>query len=455
MNIFVTVGHTYYNSLFKAVNEQLSPEKYSVVNQISTGSYRPEKHSYFKFTENVEMEIEKADIVITHAGAGSVYHLLELGKPIVVVPNFERVDEHQKDLADFVSQNNYACVCRNLAELEQCVQLAHKGSFTPYLRDAFRGYELILDSIAPNETFKDKDIYSEAVKDVTEVTKLVTIYIPTHNRCELLKRAVTSVLKQDYPNIELIIVDDASCDETPEYLAQLVELHDNVRFFTQTSAKGACAARNIAIEAAHGELITGLDDDDEFLSERISHLVANYDESYAFTCTGFIWNYGKRSRKVDNTSKIISLSEQLNYNYATNQVLVSTERLKAINGFDEDFVACQDYDTWTRLIKTFGNAKRVAGANYVIHRGDDIERLTKPDNWLKGNNQYITKHKREMSDKNIENQIFRQITVRRQRYEFSNLIKHLSSGLVKDKIRYFVSSNFTFIGKIRRSFLEN
>ena len=130
---------------------------------------------------------------------------------------------------------------------------------------------------------------------------LVTVYIPTHNRCQLLKRAVDSVLKQSYQHIELIIVDDASVDDTEYYLSELVTQHANIRFFKQKHAKGACVARNIAINDAKGELITGLDDDDEYLPERIADLVANYDEGYAFVCTGFLWHYGKKSRAVDNT----------------------------------------------------------------------------------------------------------------------------------------------------------
>jgi len=144
MNIFVTVGHTHYNSLFKAVNEQLSAEKYHVVNQISDGDYLPDKHTYFKFTANIAEQIAQADLVITHAGAGSVFHLLEIGKPIVVVPNFERVDEHQKDLADFVAHNNYATVCRDLALLEQSVVTATQSNFSPYQTNPFDGYNLIL-----------------------------------------------------------------------------------------------------------------------------------------------------------------------------------------------------------------------------------------------------------------------------------------------------------------------
>ena len=283
---------------------------------------------------------------------------------------------------------------------------------------------------------------------------LVTVYMPTHNRCQLLKRAVESVLKQSYPAIELIIVDDASTDNTRAYLTDLAIKHDNVQFFTQQRAKGACAARNIAINAAKGELITGLDDDDEFQPERIKHLVENYDENYAFTCTGFLWHYGNKARAVDNTDKVITLAEQLSYNYATNQVLVATERLRKIGGFDESFVACQDYDTWTRLIKQFGYAKRVAGATYIIHRGDDIERLTTPTNWLNGHDQYLTKHVSSMNKQNKVNQEFRRIIANRSRLSLFQLYQQVMAGLVKQKVRYFLSSNFAFLATTRRNFLE-
>jgi glycosyltransferase involved in cell wall biosynthesis len=278
--------------------------------------------------------------------------------------------------------------------------------------------------------------------------------MPTHNRCQLLQRAVKSVLKQSYPNIELIIIDDGSTDDTQAYLTELITEHNHIQFFTQPSAKGACAARNIAINVAKGELITGLDDDDEFQPERIKHLVESYDDKFAFTCTGFLWHYGNRARAVDNTNKIITLDEQLSYNYATNQVLVATYRLREIGGFDEDFVACQDYDTWTRLIKRFGDANRVAGASYIIHRGDDIERLTKPTNWLKGHSQYLAKHSSTMDRKNIMNQEFVRIVASRSHLSFFQFYQQVKMGLVKQKVRYFLSSNFAFLTTLRRKFLE-
>jgi UDP-N-acetyl-D-mannosaminouronate:lipid I N-acetyl-D-mannosaminouronosyltransferase len=165
MNIFVTVGHTYYNALFQAVNEQLSSETYHVVNQISDGEYLPDKHEYFTFTNNIAAYIDQADVVITHAGAGSVFHLLEIGKPVVVVPNFERVDTHQKDLANFVERNNYASVCNNLNQLAHCVIEASSKTYSPYHSTPFYGYQRILSLLnnTKNQCFDTQDI---VVKDV-------------------------------------------------------------------------------------------------------------------------------------------------------------------------------------------------------------------------------------------------------------------------------------------------
>jgi len=283
---------------------------------------------------------------------------------------------------------------------------------------------------------------------------LVSVYIPTHNRCHLLKRAVESVFNQSYNNIELLIVDDASSDDTSRYLDTLN--HNSIKIFTfkQEVAQGACIARNLAIKNANGAFITGLDDDDEFLPQRIDEFVRNYGANYAFICTGFLWDYGNKRRKVDANDMVISLEQQFDYNYCTNQVFVETNRLKSINGFDEAFVACQDYDTWTRLIQEFGVAKRFAGASYIIHRGDNVERVSAPTNWLKGHSQFIKKHSTSLSKGNHVNQSFRRLVAQRRRLTVAQLFEQIQVGLVSQKVRYFLSSNFKMFSSIRKYFLE-
>jgi len=131
----------------------------------------------------------------------------------------------------------------------------------------------------------------------------------------------------------------------------------------------------------------------------------------------------------------------LNYNHASNQVLVETKRLLEVNGFDQSFVACQDYDTWTRLMLTFGHAKRINDISYIVHRDKELLRLTKPSNWLQGHEQYMKKHQQLMNESNIVNQLYNRLIVSQNRLGFIHLLALLPHGLKMKKLRYFVSSN--------------
>ena len=82
--------------------------------------------------------------------------------------------------------------------------------------------------------------------------------LPTRNRAELLPRAVATVLAQRYTNWELLIVDDASTDATPEVLAGFDD--PRIRTFTGPG-RGVCAARNVALEAVAGTFVAYVDDD--------------------------------------------------------------------------------------------------------------------------------------------------------------------------------------------------
>jgi glycosyltransferase involved in cell wall biosynthesis len=87
---------------------------------------------------------------------------------------------------------------------------------------------------------------------------LVSVVLPTRDRCQLLPRAIASVVAQSYPNWELLVVDDGSVDGTPGLLAASDD--PRLRSFRGPGA-GVCAARNIALRHARGELVAYLDDD--------------------------------------------------------------------------------------------------------------------------------------------------------------------------------------------------
>ena len=147
MRIFVTVGNTHYNGLIKAVDEQFANQDIEVVLQIADGQYLPKNHHYFQYTSDIEGEFARADVVITHAGAGTIFELLDKRAKVVVVPNFERIDSHQKDLADYVKNQGYAEVCECLEQLEQSVNNAMNKSFNIYKYEAFFGFDLIAQTL--------------------------------------------------------------------------------------------------------------------------------------------------------------------------------------------------------------------------------------------------------------------------------------------------------------------
>lgn len=278
--------------------------------------------------------------------------------------------------------------------------------------------------------------------------------MPTHNRRNLLERAVNSVFAQTMQNFELIIVDDASKDDTFSYLQALVKQYPKVTILRNETPQGACVARNLAIKLAKGTFVTGLDDDDEFLPHRLEMLLSGYDNKYAFVSHGFIWQYGKHAKKVYTKPREIALVDQLNQNYATNQVLVETKRMLAIGGFDESFKACQDYDTWTRLILTYGTAKCLGDASYIVHQGHDGSRITVKENHAVGYQQFYDKHQHLMTKKNKMNQRWLSLMALRKKPSVIEFIEQLKYGFWLMKIRYYLSVLFAPVAEVRRKWLK-
>lgn len=226
---------------------------------------------------------------------------------------------------------------------------------------------------------------------------LVTIYMPTYNRLDLLKRATNSVLKQDYKNIELIVVDDKSTDHTVDYLVKMSQEDSRLKYFINEENSGACFSRNKAIFAAEGEFITGLDDDDYFLPNHISSLVhfwmENKDDNIALYTNVYVQ---KKKNKVKIKKPITcNYKNLLCANWIGNQLFTKTAYLQNINGFDENLPAWQDLECWYRLLRYYNSeAKLVDNYSYLIDISHPHERITsnKVDSIFEAYNYFCNKH---------------------------------------------------------------
>lgn len=268
---------------------------------------------------------------------------------------------------------------------------------------------------------------------------LVSVYLPTRNRSGLVGRAIESVLGQDHREIELLVVDDASTDATPEVLARIAAADPRVRLFRQAACGGAPAARNVALRAATGRYATGIDDDDEMLPQRITSLLRAFHERHAFVCSGALLDTGGWRRPARVSDASITLDDQLYGDQAGTQVLTLTERLREVGLFDESMPAWQDYDLWTRLIERYGPALRIAEPTYVMHIEAGTERISR--HGAEGARRYIEKHRARMNRDHLASQQLELFMLEQRRMSLHDASRLLTRRTWRRTLRYMVTSN--------------
>jgi len=260
-----------------------------------------------------------------------------------------------------------------------------------------------------------------------EKQPLVTVYIPTHNRAHLVERAVLSVINQTYGNIEIIIVDDGSTDETPKVLGLLCNKYPCIKTLRHDKAKGACAARNLAIENANGEFVTGLDDDDEFLPHRVGDFVNNYSSNYSFLCTSYEQKNDLGLIKSICKKKVISFDDMKNRNHVVGHVFIKKSQLTNDLRFFEDMPAWQDYDLYFRLIKIYGPAFIINNHSYRAYADGIGDRITDSSNAYSGFRMFIERHENDLTVAQVNNQAVNDLYNRKVRLSTIETIRTISS----------------------------
>ncbi|TMX44393.1 hypothetical protein DA096_15460 [Vibrio rotiferianus] len=145
MKILVTVGTTRFDALVNAAKALNSEE---VFIQHANPILENEIHNGVVFANNIQDYYQQADLIICHAGAGTIYHLLELGKKLIVVPNFERIDKHQSDLAKYVEKQGYGLVAWDITQLSALVEQSKNFVPREYQPVKFNKFDEILSFLS-------------------------------------------------------------------------------------------------------------------------------------------------------------------------------------------------------------------------------------------------------------------------------------------------------------------
>ena len=193
------------------------------------------------------------------------------------------------------------------------------------------------------------------------VKNLVSVVIPVYNRESTIKRAVDSVLCQTYSDIEVIVVDDGSTDNTVKIVNGYQD--KRVRVICQKERGGANKARNIGIANAKGEYIAFQDSDDEWLSDKLSSQIylMEHEKFQACYCAHDLIENGKETITIPpdyyDTDKYQTHLQEILRRYnviGTPTLVIKHDLLRRLGTqcFDEDMFRMQDYDFVIRIIKT-------------------------------------------------------------------------------------------------------
>ena len=187
----------------------------------------------------------------------------------------------------------------------------------------------------------------------------VSVIIPTYNRAHIISRAIQSVLDQTYQDLEIIIVDDGSTDNTES----VVKSFNDKRIIYNKSDnknKGVASARNIGVKLSRAEYIAFQDSDDVWYPYKLEKIMKVIEDQGNID---FIYSYGRiiKNEKIigdggknpgmNNLSKRELIISLFYGNFIPTQgVVVKKDKIINVGGFDESFPSASDHELWIRLI---------------------------------------------------------------------------------------------------------
>lgn len=183
--------------------------------------------------------------------------------------------------------------------------------------------------------------------------ELISIIIPTYNRASSISKSVRSVLAQTYKNIEVIVVDDGSTDNTKQLIENICDYR--LKYINLDTNAGACNARNKGIEMAKGDYIAFQDSDDVWKIDKLEKQIYALKKNNVdlVFCAYEKINEKKQIILPQLKEGYVSRKELLRQSIVSTQTLLGKKKCFEKVKFDESMPRLQDYDITIRLSKEF------------------------------------------------------------------------------------------------------
>jgi glycosyltransferase involved in cell wall biosynthesis len=201
--------------------------------------------------------------------------------------------------------------------------------------------------------------------DVEAALPLVSVVIPAYNAEAFIGLTLASVQVQDYPRLEILVVDDGSRDRTADIVSAIAQQDARVRLLQQANA-GVAAARNLGIEHARGEFIAPIDADDVWRPDALAKIVAQFQASPANVGVVYAWSVDIDAQDQPTggfhaaTIRGDVYRTLLCHNFLGNasSTLIRRTCLEQVGGYDPLLKArkaqgCEDWDLYLRLAELY------------------------------------------------------------------------------------------------------
>lgn len=193
----------------------------------------------------------------------------------------------------------------------------------------------------------------------------ISVIIPVYNVSKFIGRTIASVLQQEYYDIEIVLVDDCSTDNSAEIIKQYQKTHPCIRYFRQQRNQGAAVARNKALELATGQYVAFLDGDDEWVTNKLAKQISFMKEkNAAISCTA-LDTIDAEGKPLGNRRQVKDI---IDYKFILKNTMIATSTVLIDRNKTGHFLmplrrGGQDYATWLMLMR---NGTKCYGLNEVL-----------------------------------------------------------------------------------------
>lgn len=188
---------------------------------------------------------------------------------------------------------------------------------------------------------------------------IISIIIPTYNREKLIIKALNSIFNQTFQDFEILIIDDASTDNTRNVVENLK--NQKIRYYRLDKNGGQCVARNYGIKRASGKYIAFLDSDDEWLPEKLGSQLKCFEEGP--DNMGAVYGQSYQRFELSGTTAFKdgpyyrgNIYDKFSQGFCPptpSLFLVRKDVLEKVNYFDEQLITFVDLDLWLRISREY------------------------------------------------------------------------------------------------------